>query len=305
MSHCVVCGAETGSVSTGFTMCPACSGQSTKVSSNDPDTLAMQAPESIVSDRQGSSPPDASEREIADRGARRQQGKEEKKRNSAYGWILLGVGFLIVAAVAKESAFGLGNAPEGAIALLVATLCKIAGWILLLIGAVVLFADLGDWLGSSTITRKPIDEEQIRGAGEVLDARRSPATTTAAKQEEQTKSAGEKVGAVANNLFTGMSTGGVTLIFGAVFSAVTFLSKPRPDSSRITGKKLRRRAGFCILGGIGLTVMTFFYAPPGSEPSSIPDPVLLAFSGGLLLAVIGIILYLIGIVVSIWQKLRP
>jgi hypothetical protein len=83
MSDCVLCGAETGSGSTNLTMCPACSGQSTKVSSNDPDTLAMQATESIVSDRQGRSRPDATEREIADRGTQRQQGKAEKKRNSA------------------------------------------------------------------------------------------------------------------------------------------------------------------------------------------------------------------------------
>ena len=303
MSNCVLCGAETGSGSTDLTMCPACSGQSTKVSSSDPDTLAMQAPGSIVSDGQGRSLPDASEREIADRGAPRQQGKGEKKRNSAYGWILLGVGFLIVAAVAKESAFGLGNAPEGAIALLVAVLCKIAGWILLLIGAVVLFADLVDWLGSSTRTRGPNDEDQIKGAGEVPDAQRSSATTPVPEQGEQTKSAGEKVSAVAGNFAAGIGTDGASWILGAIIATVTFMSKPRPNSLRTTGKKLRRRAVFCFLGGIGLTVMTSFYVPPGGDPDSIPGTVLLAFFAGLLIAAIGIILYLIGIVVSIRRKL--
>lgn len=304
MSNCVLCGAPTGPGSTDLTTCPACSRQSTKVSPNDPDTLAIQAPESIVSDRQGRSRLHASEREIADRGARHQQGKGEKKRDSAYGWILSGVVFLIVAAVAIGNGFGLGNAPEGAIALLVAILCAIAGLILLLIGAVVAFADLGDWLGSSSKTRGPNDEEQIKDAGEVLGAHRSLATTTEPTREEPTKSAGEKVSGVAGNFITGMSTGGFTWIIGAIFSTVEFLSRPRPGSSRRTAQTVRRRGGFCFLGGIGLAVMTFFYTPPDSDPSSIPDAVLLAFYGGLLIAILGIILYLVGIVGSIVQKLH-
>lgn len=303
MSNCVLCGAQTGPGSTDLTMCPACSGQSTKVSPNDPDTLAIQAPESIVSDRQGRSRLHASEREIADRGARHQQGKGEKKRDSAYGWILSGVVFLIVAAVAIGNASGLGNAPEGAIALLVAISCAIAGLILLLIGAVVALADLGDWLGSSTKTRGPNDEGQIKDAGEVLDAHRLSATTTAPKQQEPTKTAGEKVSDVAEHVVGGISTGGVSWILLAIIAAVKFLFKPRPDLLRTSGKKRRRRAVHFFLGGIGLSFMAALYTPSSSDPNAYSEPVLLAAFGGLLLAVYGIILYLIGIVVSIRQKL--